>query len=100
VFEAAGYQSHRSDPRPRTAPEQQVREVESALSVLIVVLIVWTLVAIIAAAFTRTLCAAASRADAEHAEQTAQRPVGVPQHEPLSTSPDAPRLTRPKLAPH
>jgi hypothetical protein len=77
--------------------------VESVLSVLIVVLIVWTLVAIIAAAFTRTLCAAASRADAEHAEQTAQRPVGVPQHEPLSTSsdlPEAPRITRPRLAPH
>ena len=73
------------------------------MSVLTVVLIVWTLVAIVAAAFARTLCAAAARADAEHAEQTAQRPVGVPRHEPLSTSPDpapeAPRITRRRLAP-
>jgi hypothetical protein len=72
------------------------------LSVLTVVLIVWTLVAIVAAAFARTLCAAAARADAEHAEHTAQRPVGVPRHDPLSTSPDlqdAPRITRPRLAP-
>jgi hypothetical protein len=68
------------------------------VTVLAVVLIVWTLVAIVAAAFARTLCAAAARADAEHAEQTAQRPVGAPWHEPVSISPDTPRLTRAKLA--
>ena len=68
------------------------------MNVLAVVLIVWTLVAIVALVLTRALCAAAARADAEHAEHMARRPVGPPRHVPASTSSDAPRLRRRTLA--
>jgi hypothetical protein len=58
------------------------------VTVLAVVLIVWTLVAFVVLAFARTLCAVAARADADHAERTARRPVGAPRHSPVSTSTD------------
>ena len=58
------------------------------MTVLAVVLIVWTLVAFVVLAFARTLCAVAARADADHAERTARRPVGAPRHSPVSTSTD------------
>ena len=60
------------------------------MTVLAVVLIVWTLVAIVALAVTRTLCAAAARADAEQAEQRVRRPVEAPRYSAGSTSSDAP----------
>ncbi len=58
------------------------------MTVLAVVLIVWTLVAFVVLALVRTLCAVAARADADHAERTARRPVGAPRHRPVSTSTD------------
>ena len=58
------------------------------MTVLAVVLIVWTLVAFVVLALARTLCAVAARADADHAERTARRPVGAPRHSPVSTSTD------------
>ena len=69
------------------------------MTVLTVVLIVWTLIALVALVLARALCAAAARADAEHADHMARRPVGHPRHVPLSTSSDAPRLRRRTLAP-
>jgi len=56
------------------------------VTVLTVVLIVWTLVAFVVLVLARTLCAVAARADAEHAERTARRPVEAPRHSPVSTS--------------
>ena len=58
------------------------------MTVLAVVLIVWTLVAFVVLVLARTLCAVAARADAEHAERTARRPVEAPRHSPVSTSTD------------
>ena len=70
------------------------------MTVLAVVLIVWTLVAFVVLALARTLCAVAARADADHAERTARRPVGAPRHSPVSTSTDPePRLVA-RLAVH
>jgi hypothetical protein len=58
------------------------------LSVLLVVLIVWFLVALVAAALARTLCAAAARADLEQADRELPRPVGAARFVTASTSPD------------
>jgi hypothetical protein len=55
--------------------------------VALVVLIVWTLVAFVALALARTLCAAAARADAEHADPV-RCPVEPPRYTAGSTSPD------------
>jgi hypothetical protein len=69
------------------------------VTVVLVVLIVWFLVAFVALALARTLCAAAARADAEQAEQRVRRPVETPRYAPSSTSPDPrPRTTREPLA--
>ena len=68
------------------------------MSVFIVVLIVWTLVAVVALALARTLCAVAARADAEHAEHTARCPVEVPRHGPASTLPDSRRAGEGRIA--
>jgi hypothetical protein len=57
------------------------------VTIVLVVLIVWTLVAIVALAFVRTLCAAAARADAEQVEQRVRRPVEAPRYT-HSASPD------------
>lgn len=59
------------------------------MSVLIVVLIVWTLVAFVALVLARALCAVAARADAEQLEPRARRPVEAPRYTARSTSPDA-----------
>jgi hypothetical protein len=56
------------------------------VSVLLVVLMVWFLVAIVAAAVARTLCAAAARADLEQADRELPRPVGAARFETASTS--------------
>jgi hypothetical protein len=58
------------------------------VTVVIVVLIVWTLVAIVVLALARTLCAAAARADAEQMEGRVRRPVESPRYTTDSTSPD------------
>ena len=70
------------------------------MSVLAVVLIVWTLVAFVVLALARTLCAVAARADADHAERTARRPVGAPRHSPVSTSTDPESRLVARLAVH
>jgi hypothetical protein len=57
------------------------------VNVVIVVLIVWTLVAIVALALARTLCAAAARADDEQMEQRVRRPVEAPRFTADSTFP-------------
>jgi len=57
-----------------------------SVPIVFVVLIVWTLVAIVALAVTRTLCAAAARGDAEQAERHARRPVEAPRVIAGSTS--------------
>ena len=57
------------------------------MAIALVVLIVWTLVAIVAFALARTLCAAAARADAEHAGPV-RCPVEPPRHTRGSTSTD------------
>jgi hypothetical protein len=62
--------------------------VEVQVSIVLVVLIVWTLVAFVALALARTLCAAAARADAEQAEQRVRRPVEAPRYTTTSTSRD------------
>lgn len=58
------------------------------MTVLAVVLIVWTLVAFVVLVFVRALCVVAARADADHAERTDRRPAGAPRHSPVSTFPD------------
>jgi hypothetical protein len=64
-----------------------------------VVLIVWTLVAFVALALARTLCAAAARADAEQAEQRVRRPVEAPRYTQDSTSADPRRHGGTPVAP-
>ena len=59
----------------------------SQVTVVFVVLIVWTLVAIVALALARTLCAAAARADAEQMHGSVRRPVETPRYTTGSTSP-------------
>ena len=63
------------------------------MTVLALVLIVWTIVAIVALALARTLCEVAARADAE-SEHMAPRPAGRPRHAPVLVSPDARRVPR------
>ncbi|MEA2179717.1 MAG: hypothetical protein QOG77_3014 [Solirubrobacteraceae bacterium] len=63
------------------------------MTVVIVVLIVWTLVAIVALALARTLCAAAARADNEQMEQRVRRPVEAPRYTTDSTSPGPASVT-------
>ena len=48
------------------------------MSVLLIVLSVWALVAFVALVMTRALCAAAARGDAEQVERLVRRPVEAP----------------------
>jgi hypothetical protein len=73
-----------------------LREVEFKVSVLLVVLIVWALVAFVALALARTLCAVAARADAEHAAEQ-RRPVAAPRFTASSTSPEPRRHVRARV---
>jgi hypothetical protein len=73
--------------------------VEVKVSIVLVVLIVWFLVALVVLALARTLCAVAARADAEQAEQRVRRPVEAPRFATSSTSRDPhPRLHHEPLA--
>ena len=57
------------------------------MAVALVVLIVWSLAALVALALARTLCAAAARADDEHGDPV-RCPVEPPRYTSGSTSPD------------
>ena len=69
------------------------------MTIVTVVLIGWTLVAFVALALARTLCAVAARADADHAQRTVRRPVGAVDHVAGSTSLDPAPRTLPDAAP-